>query len=266
MELGEKLRQERLALGLSQRAVCGTEITRNMLSRIEHGQVTPSMKTLRYLADALGKPVGYFLGETTPCVNQSVMDGAKEAFAQGKYAKALLVLRDYRAPDPLYDWEEGLLGYLSCLEGARVAMEEGRLPVAGKLLDQAGQFQSPYITGSLTEKRGALLSALGKGGKSPGSLDEALLLAARRAVEEGAEDRAEKLLEAVEGRSKEWYLLRGTLELHRGRYAQAEELLLLADEEAGMPLLEECYFAQGDFERAYYCAQKRLALQRPGKT
>lgn len=258
MELGEKLRQERLALGLSQREVCGDQITRNMLSRIEHGQVTPSMKTLRYLASALQRPVGYFLGEATPCVNQRVMDGAKESFAQGKYAKTLLLLGDYRAPDPLYDWEMGMLGYLSCLEAARIAMGEGRLPVAGKLLGQAKQFQSPYITDALTQLREELLSSLENGQGKACSLDEALLLQARRAVEDRGYERAERLLEAVEHRDKNWYLLRGTLELRRGSYAQAEKLLLLAEEEPALPLLEECYRAQGDFERAYYCAQRRL--------
>ena len=37
MELGEKLRQARLAAGLSQRQLCGDVITRNMLSQIESG-------------------------------------------------------------------------------------------------------------------------------------------------------------------------------------------------------------------------------------
>ena len=45
MELGEKLRLTRLEAGLSQRALCGDEITRNMLSRIENGAARPSMKT-----------------------------------------------------------------------------------------------------------------------------------------------------------------------------------------------------------------------------
>ena len=60
MELGEKLRQARLRLGLSQRQVCGDQITRNMLSRIENGAARPSMKTLGCLAARLGKPVSYF--------------------------------------------------------------------------------------------------------------------------------------------------------------------------------------------------------------
>ena len=61
MSLGEKLRQARLEAGLSQRALCGEEITRNMLSRIENGAAQPSMRTLQYLAAQLGKPLSFFL-------------------------------------------------------------------------------------------------------------------------------------------------------------------------------------------------------------
>ena len=46
MELGEKIRQARLDAGMSQRQLCGDEITRNMLSLIENGSAKPSMKTL----------------------------------------------------------------------------------------------------------------------------------------------------------------------------------------------------------------------------
>ena len=60
MGLGEKLRLARQEAGLSQRALCGGEITRNMLSQIEHGTARPSMKTLQYLATRLGKPVSTF--------------------------------------------------------------------------------------------------------------------------------------------------------------------------------------------------------------
>ena len=61
--LGEKIRQARLEQGLSQRQLCGTEITRNMLSQIESGKARPSMQTLTYLAQTLGKPVSFFLEE-----------------------------------------------------------------------------------------------------------------------------------------------------------------------------------------------------------
>ena len=63
MELGAKIKQARLDAGLSQRQLCGDTITRNMLSLIESGRAKPSMDTLRYLAEQLGKPMGYFLEE-----------------------------------------------------------------------------------------------------------------------------------------------------------------------------------------------------------
>ena len=50
MDLGQKLRQARLEAGLSQRQLCGEEITRNMLSQIENGTARHSMDTLRFLA------------------------------------------------------------------------------------------------------------------------------------------------------------------------------------------------------------------------
>ena len=63
MTMGERLRQAREEAGLSQRQVCGDQITRNQLSQLEHDRVGPSVETLRYLARQLGKPVSYFLGE-----------------------------------------------------------------------------------------------------------------------------------------------------------------------------------------------------------
>ena len=61
MEIGMRIKQARLEMGLSQRQLCGDVITRNMLSLIESGKAKPSMDTLSYLAEKLGKPMGYFL-------------------------------------------------------------------------------------------------------------------------------------------------------------------------------------------------------------
>ena len=92
MELGEKLRAARLEQGLSQRALCGEKITRNMLSRIEHGAARPSMQTLQYLAQRLGKPVSFFLEEAAVTPNQVAMAKARAAFARGSFREAMLFL------------------------------------------------------------------------------------------------------------------------------------------------------------------------------
>ena len=62
MTMGERLRRAREEAGLSQRQVCGDQITRNQLSQLEHDRVGPSVETLRYLAGQLGRPVSYFFG------------------------------------------------------------------------------------------------------------------------------------------------------------------------------------------------------------
>ena len=113
MELGEKLRLARLEAGLSQRALCGDEITRNMLSRIENGAARPSMKTLGCLAARLGKPVSYFLEEDTVCSpNQEIMTAVRQLFDGKDYAGAMRALAQYRAPDEIYDRERQLLEIL----------------------------------------------------------------------------------------------------------------------------------------------------------
>ena len=110
MELGEKLRLARLESGLSQRQLCGEEITRNMLSLIEHGSAKPSMKTLQYLSSRLGKSVSYFLEETAVVSpNQGVMAAARQLFDAGKYSEANQALEDYRSPDEIYDREKEIL-------------------------------------------------------------------------------------------------------------------------------------------------------------
>ena len=94
MTLGEKIRAARLEAGLTQRQLCGEEITRNMLSQIEHDTAKPSMKTLMYLAQQLGKPAGYFLEEETlTSPNRVRMTRAREAFDAGESERVLEELR-----------------------------------------------------------------------------------------------------------------------------------------------------------------------------
>ena len=61
LTLGQKIRQARLELRLTQEEVAGDFITRNMLSKIEHDVTTPSLKTIQHLARRLNKPISYFL-------------------------------------------------------------------------------------------------------------------------------------------------------------------------------------------------------------
>ena len=60
-QLGKRIRERRKELGLTQNAVSGDFITRNMLSSIENGSAKPSIDTLIYIADKLNMPAEYFM-------------------------------------------------------------------------------------------------------------------------------------------------------------------------------------------------------------
>ncbi|MEL7655273.1 MAG: helix-turn-helix transcriptional regulator, partial [Bacillota bacterium] len=55
-ELGKKIKEARIAKKMTQSEVVGNFITRNMLSQIESGNATPSVKTLGYLSHVLQIP------------------------------------------------------------------------------------------------------------------------------------------------------------------------------------------------------------------
>ena len=223
MEMGEKIRKARLEAGLSQRQLCGEEITRNMLSLIEHGTAKPSMKTLRYLSQQLGKPMTYFLEEDAqdfPELAESAENlcRAAEALAQGKniYAAQLLEL----VTEPRLKREKLLL--------------QARIP--GENLTEICR-QLP-------------------------SLDDELLLRAEAALGSGDVNRCRCLLDAAEDRgNSRWNLLMGRLYMEEGQWAEAAVCLEKAGEtdDAVISLLEICFRELGDYKRAYEyaCRQKR---------
>lgn len=264
MEMGQRLRKARQEAGLTQQALCGDRITRNMLSQIENGTAHPSMATLQYLADALGKPVSYFLGETVLTENQQRMARARQAFSQQRYRAALTCLEDYVSPDASLDWERGLLGFLCCLSLAEEAAREGRRPVASKLLGQAKRFESPYITPELRSRQALLGQLLGKQPKHLPSLDEELLLRARLSLEAEKWDRALALLEAMEQPGAKGLLLKGTALLQKKDYAAAQRVLEQAESLGAdcYAQLEQCYRELKDFEKAYAYACKARAQKK----
>ena len=269
MELGKRLRQARLEAGMSQRQLCGNEITRNMLSQIENGTARPSMATLEYFARRLGKPISFFLEEeavTSP--NQPVMEKARQAFQSGDMPLALETLNHYRSPDPVFDQERGLLAALVAMELAQAAIARGQLPFARELLHQAAQegAQSAYYTRELQRRRLLLLAQAGDPdalAALPGE-DESLLLRARRALQGGDHAAAARYLDAAEDRqSPRWNLLRGLAHQGLREFAMAVVCCHKAEREFPnevYPVLEQCYRELEDFRRAYeYACKQRKA-------
>ena len=269
MDLGKRLKQARLEAGLSQRQLCGDEITRNMLSQIENGSARPSMDTLRYLAGRLGKPVSYFLDEKTLLPpNQTVMEEARLGYLLKDFARVLKALAEYREPDELFEQERRLLEVLACLALAEEALAAGRRPYAAELLGRAAHVENVYCAGALQRQmlllkakvhpklRQEVVSELP-------SLDEELLLRARAALDDGELRHAAALLEAAEDqKGADWNYLRGEVYAAQQAYAEAAKCYHKAEEaypEKTAPRLEHCYRELEEYQMAYdYACKQRI--------
>ncbi len=258
MELGEKLRQARLAAGLSQRQLCGEEITRNMLSQIENGSARPSMDTLRYFAARLGKPVSYFLEETVEISpNQALMAQARNATGQA----VLELLAKYQEPDELFDRERWLLEALTCLELAQQALDENKKEYARTLLEQAEKAGSrtPYYIPETDRRRQFLAYQAGLLAAVKADWWECSLLA-RSALEQNAPEKCIGILQAVDLLKEKEHFLLAQAYLQLSQYETAIHHFLLAedyDPQAVYAGLEKCYSALEDFKQAYFYACKQ---------
>lgn len=263
MELGERLRQARLEAGLSQRQLCGQEITRNMLSQIENGSARPSMDTLRYLAQQLGKPVSFFLEEQAVSLpNQSVMEQARQAQAE----QALELLEQYQGPDPVYDPERWLLEALTCLKLAGQAIGQKKYAYGRSLLERmktAGE-KTPYYTQELERSRLLLCFEAGQPAAELEAqlpqMDTELLLRAQAALEQKDAERCARLLDAMQERTELWHYLRGQAYEQSGQYEKAAGHYLQAEDSKQVyACLERCYRELEDYKRAYEyaCRQKK---------
>ena len=252
MELGKRLKEARLALGLSQRQLCGDVITRNMLSLIENGSARPSMDTLAYLAEQLRKPISFFLEEApAQSANASCMENARAAYAEGDYAAAEIFLREYK-PDGVQDDEFGLLSLLILLEMAEEALD--RPPYARELLDRAAEIQTCYLTPELKQRRLLLLAEVSQEPVALPINDRPLLCRAQNALKEGNATRCVALLEACEDRENvRWKYLRAEAAFALEDYAVAAEYYPAAC----YARLEACYRNLGDYKLAYEYACKQ---------
>ena len=255
MELGERIKQARLEAGLSQRQLCGDRLTRNMLSLIENGSAKPSMEVLRYFAKELKKPVGWFLEEqAVTSANQDCMADARQCWAAGDGHGVLEALENYKAPDPVFDAERGLLGYLATLRLAELALAEKKLPYARHLLAEADHWESPYITPGLAQERQALLAMAGEMADLD---DEPLLVRAQVLLAEP--ERALGVLRGAKDRNAaRWLYLAGQAEFALGQYGAAAEHLVPIEHiyPETVAMLEVCYRELGDFKKAYEYACK----------
>jgi transcriptional regulator with XRE-family HTH domain len=88
MNIGEKIKNLRMSKMITQQELAGDFITRNMLSRIEHGAALPSLPTVIYLAGRLNVPAGFLLAEEeNEFLYQKIryMPNIRRAYQMGDY-------------------------------------------------------------------------------------------------------------------------------------------------------------------------------------
>lgn len=239
MTMGQRIRAARVAAGLSQRELAGTEITRNMLSSLEHDAANPSVATLRYLSERLGKPVSFFLGE----------DGESEAvvaFRDGNYR---------RCRELLEGAEKEWLEPVALLREVEQAVFDQRIPYARELLGKLEGKRSPFF-GPESERSAAILRVkCGLSAEIPE--DDTLLLKANAAITEGRSDDAKRYLNAADERDARWHHLAGECAFRSGDYAGAKDHYHRCEEEIDVRArLEICYRELGDYKMAYFYAKK----------
>ena len=239
MTMGQRILAARLAAGLSQRELAGEEITRNMLSSLEHDTANPSVATLRYLSQRLGRPMGYFLGEDGP-------SGAIAAFEAGDYR---------RCRELLSGAEKTWLEPIARLREAEQAIAEGRIPYARELLEGLDGSASPLFGPELSRKAAILRSRCGEFVPIPE--DGGLLLQAEAALASGRWRDGARYLSACDGRDERWEHLMGECRFHAGDYSAAKDHYHRCEDCFDVrSRLEICYRELEDYKMAYYYAKK----------
>jgi transcriptional regulator with XRE-family HTH domain len=90
--VGERLRQARLARGLTQEQLARGVATKGFISQVECNRATPSLAKLRLMAERLGLPLGHFTGDHSPLELTYLRKSAELAVKAKEPAHALALL------------------------------------------------------------------------------------------------------------------------------------------------------------------------------
>lgn len=293
MHLGEKIKAARLERHMTQKDVVGDYITRNMLSKIENGSATPSVKTLEYLASVLELPAGYFMSEGTGDeITPGAVAAARNYFREEEYEGCIHVLEDLDM-DGGYRDEALLLLARSKIVLSKKAMADGRYQEAVRLAREAidHNADSVYMSTAFRtealllvarctmEQKGNFASALDDYQKS--YQDQGLgefyrLTMAEYYIEQGELEKARKEMDSIvrlsEATKPAYLMLQGRMELKDHQFLEAAKQLELAEELARTSgsnhfmsslysMLEQCYREMEDFKQAYHYASMQLQIK-----
>lgn len=152
-ELGKRIKEARIAKKMTQSEVVGDFITRNMLSQIESGTATPSIRTLEYLCEVLGMPMKQLMVDNAEDELALLME-AKGMLSREEFSKTIELCRDY--PSELSDEFCAILAR-AFLGKARLDAHTGRYKEAAGATENAVDYAQKGIYANNTLKTEALL-------------------------------------------------------------------------------------------------------------
>jgi HTH-type transcriptional regulator, quorum sensing regulator NprR len=114
--LGQRIRQARKELKMTQHDLADGIVTSSMICQIENGKAFPSYPVLAALADRLSKPIEFFVSDTDATKRQrSSYTLAKALMASGSYEKAYTLLKSLQDM-PLSDPEDFQMTFSECCQ------------------------------------------------------------------------------------------------------------------------------------------------------
>ncbi len=284
MTLGEKIKKARLDAGMTQSALAGEFITRNMLSQIENGNATPSVQTIQYISDKLNVPAGYFISEKNDDFfykKQSLIDEIHTLFREKKYIDCVKLCRDLGGSD-----DEIAYIITSCFYHiGRKYFSDGNIAQASdafeKLLAYADK--TLYSTQGFTSSATVILSLIGSiepklKKKKLESLNISKLLAEADAIiyfsilndiSAGKKRDVKAVYESGMIKNENYIKhIKAINDMQNSDYEKAFEELSSIDLESLSPVLqykilndlEICSRRNSDFQNAYICSAKKLEL------
>jgi tetratricopeptide (TPR) repeat protein len=142
-QIGERIREARRRVGLTQQQLAGDRYTKAYVSALETGIARPSMVALSYLSERLGLPPSHFLDEQTPAwtrlsVDMQLASGEWQAAADGYEALLADAVDDQVRAEVLRGRAEALVRLDRGREAVAAAAEAARIFASlGRISEEA---------------------------------------------------------------------------------------------------------------------------------